>query len=259
MTAWGKMTNTRRWRKLRKTLGVTGVIRTTKVTHSEANGWHPHHHVALLVNQQLEHDDYNGGPLEQVRRDIDGQWAHQVDRLDRYVHPDIGVTLIPIRDDHGIGAYVSKIEYELVRSDHKRGRNTSRSSWQIGIDAATSGHPRDIALWREFVEASRRHRYLSTTPGLWDHYDVDNNNDQDIADETPDEFTPTIFLDQDLYTAAAKADREPLAELRGLLESRATPTVIAAVLTRRTGLACRAEYRPADNGTPTITTKGTMT
>ena len=141
----------------------------------------------------------------------------------------------------------------LTRSDIKQARGESRSSWQIALDAAVDDpDPRDVALWREFVGASRGRRYMSTSQHLFTRYGVDD--DQEIAEDTPEDTELVAFLDADLYTTAAKTDSGlPLAELRGLLESKARPVVLAAVLSRRLGIACHVEHRPDDNGTPTIT------
>ena len=239
MTAWTKMLQARRWRRMKTTMGVVGFIRTTEITHSDANGWHPHHHVALLTSQPLTHDDYDGGTLEAFRAELDHLWANQVVKLDRQVHPEIGVTAVPVRDDQGIGAYVSKIELELVRSDLKTGRRQgSRSHWQIGVNAAQARDGRDIALWHGFVKATaldRSHRYFSTSNGFWKQFGIKERTDEEIAAEQL-EATPLVDIDRHIYAMAAKADRAVLTEIRGLAESGAGPELLATVLSRCLGI-----------------------
>ena len=245
--AWSRLVKSRRYRTLKATAGVTGLVRVTEVNHGD-HGWHPHHHIALLCDRPLEANDFDGGDLEAFRLELDQVWRHQVSKLDRNVHPVIGVTVFPIRDDQGVGAYVSKIELELVRSDLKTGRTTgSRSHWQVGIDAATNGDPRDVALWHEFVAATiaggedkrPRRRYLAPTPGLWARYGIVEESDDDIAAQRLD-AAPLVDIDREIYTAAARHHAPLLSEVRALAESGATPEVIAAVLGRRLGLALEA-------------------
>ncbi|MEL7208640.1 MAG: hypothetical protein AAGK32_10485, partial [Actinomycetota bacterium] len=265
MAAWSKLLEARGWRKLKKGIGAVGFIRTTEITHSDANGFHPHHHVALLTSAPMAHSDPGYGEVEGFRLQVDHLWASQVRKLDRRVHPDIGVTVIPIRSDGGIGAYVSKIELELVRSDLKTGRQTgSRSHWQIGVDAADRGHAKDVALWHEFFEATvtnKRRRYLSTSNGLWALYGIKEQTDEEIAAEQLD-AAPLVDLDSSLYTTAAKAAAPLLSEIRSLAESGTTPALLAAVLGRRLGQALEVmEFGPGQvpviRATPTAGTAGT--
>jgi hypothetical protein len=88
---------------------------------------------------------------EEMRQDILPSRRHQVERLGRTVDEEAGVTVVPIRDDAGIGAYVSKIALEVTRSDTKRGRTGNRSHVQVAVDAARDGDPADRMLWREFI------------------------------------------------------------------------------------------------------------
>lgn len=238
LNAWSKMLQAGGWRRMKQATGITAFIRVTEITHGN-NGWHPHHHVALLTNRPIHFDDVDGGHLEQVRCQVGRLWDNQVNKLDRQVHPVIGVTLVPIRDDNGIGAYVSKIELELVRSDLKVGRNTgSRSHWQVGAAAAEHGDPTDIALWHDFFQSvvtdNKRRRYFSTTPGLWKTYGIEELTDDEIASQQL-EATPLVEIDRRVYTDAIRSERPVLAELRALAESGAPPELLTIVLGRRLG------------------------
>ncbi|MEM9893769.1 MAG: hypothetical protein AAF962_23180 [Actinomycetota bacterium] len=238
MMAWSTLLSAGGWRLLKNAVGVVGFIRTTEVTHSDANGFHPHHHIAILTAAPMGIDDIDGGQVEWFRQQLDRLWSTQVTKLDRHVHPDIGVTVVPIRDDNGIGAYVSKIELELVRSDLKTGRTSgSRSHWQIGIDAAGRGHPQDVALWHEVFEAMKGRRYMSTSNGFWRLYNVvDEKTDDEIAAEQL-QAAPLVELDRHVYETAARAAAPLLTEVRSLAESGVTPALLASVLGRRLGQA----------------------
>lgn len=252
LTAWSNMVATRNWKALMRWLGLEGWIRSTETTHSEANGFHPHHHVPILVNRSLGYLDDHPEELEAMRRELDAAWFAAVSALGRDVHPDIGVDLVPIRDEEGIGDYVSKIEFEVARGDIKHGRSGSRSTWQIAVDAA-DGCERSAALWAEYVQAVKGRRWISTSRGLWQAFGINVRSDEEIAEETPDEVEPLALVDAEVYRAAAKQNgRQVLAEIRHLAEANASALVLAVVLSRRLGRPVIAEARPDDEGVLTL-------
>lgn len=251
LTAWSSMTNTRRWKRFERWVGMDGWIRATENTHSEANGFHPHHHCALLTELAVGLDEDDPWQLELVRQEIDAMWRLAVEKLGRDVHPDIGVDLRPIRDHAGIGEYVSKIEMEIGRGDLKHGREGSRSTWDIGLDAA-DGDKRSAALWAEYIGAAKGRHWLSTSRGLWAKFGITDRSDQEIAEEKPDEVDQVAFIDRAVYTAAAKDEGLALAEVRHLVEANASVVVLAIVLSRRLGRMVTIEHRLEDEGLPTL-------
>ena len=252
INAWSAMVETRDWKKTMAWLGLEGWIRSTEVTHSDANGFHPHHHIPILINRAVGLNEDYPEELEDIRQAFDKAWYTAVSKLGRDVHPDIGVDLIPIRDEEGIGAYVSKIEFEVTRSDLKHGRNGSRSTWQIAVDAA-DGCERSAALWVDYVAAIKGRRWMSTSRGLWEKFGINVRTDEEIAETNADDIEPVALIDADLYRAAAKTgDRQILTELRHLAEANVNPIVLAMVLTRRLGRSVQVERRAGDEGVPTL-------
>jgi len=230
--AWKTMNKSRRWKRFKKWAGVVHYIRVLEITHSDANGWHPHYHVVILTTRPIGLDEDDPLELVDTREELSDLWFHEVTKLGRDVHPDIGVDLEPIRDEAGIGAYVSKLQLETARGDLKRGRGGSRSVWQIGLDAA-DGCPRSAALWAEYVVAVKGSRWISTSKGLWKAFGIEERTDEEIAEDTPDEVEVVTLIDHELYRAAAKSDGQVLTELRHLLEAGARSEVLASVLSRR--------------------------
>ena len=253
INAWSSMVETRNWKKTMAWLDLEGWIRSTETTWSETNGFHPHHHVPILVNRPVGLNEDYPEELEEIRREFDEAWFTAVSKLGRDVHPDIGVDLVPIRDEEGIGAYVSKIEFEVAREDLKTGRGESRSTWQIGVDAA-EGCERSAALWAEYVEAIKGRRWMSTSKGLWKKFGISVRSDEEIAEDQPDVVEPVALVDADVYRAAAKTnDRQVLTELRHLAEANVAPFILALVLSRRLNRDVEIEYRTEDQDVPTLT------
>jgi hypothetical protein len=131
----------RRW-------GIEHSIRALEVTHSEANGWHPHFHIALFqkgtttaAEVDALRDLWAGLVEKELGSDNAPDWEHGVD------YRPLNVT-----------EYITKLGLE-VSSVTKKGRGASRSPWQIA-HAAGEGQPRSVQLWREYSEAMRGARQL---------------------------------------------------------------------------------------------------
>lgn len=84
-------------------------------------------------------------PVVRRRSEPIGRWIKRT--LGRDIHTERGVDAVPVRDAAGVGEYVSKIHYEMVRCDLKTGRRKNRTPWQIALDAAETGDSRDIARY----------------------------------------------------------------------------------------------------------------
>lgn len=208
MAAWAKMVSGSVYSKtIRDQYGIIGFIRALEVTYGR-NGWHPHLHVLVFHTKQLWHDD---GTLDDFRWTFAQRWARFISQtLGREIHHNYGVDATPVRDHPGIGAYVSKIHFELARSDLKTNKNnpgrTSRTPWQVAIDGDETGDAQDIARWKEFVRATKGRRMLGISPELrrqYGHHDTADKTDTELAAETQDgDIVATI--DRRVWLAARR-------------------------------------------------------
>ena len=119
----------------------------------------------------------------------------------REIHYRYGVDATIVRDDDGIGSYISKIHFELTRSDLKTGRGKSRTPWQIGLDAQETGDAQDTARWCEYVEVTHRRRAVSVSKALRDAYPQHETADQTDEELAQQEQPGEIELDfaDDVY------------------------------------------------------------
>lgn len=183
--AWRVMSGSRRWRAWKTEFQVFGLIRADEFTHG-VNGWHPHMHVLVFHRKDLgDPENGYGESIFDFRAELVQMWDHAVEaKLDgRRISGLVGVDVIQVRDDHGVGMYVSKVQYEIARSDLKGGRKTSRASWQVAVDAGKWGEKRDFALWAEFHRATKGNRAMSISKSLRDAYPWDGPEltDEEIA------------------------------------------------------------------------------
>lgn len=206
---------TKGWRSLvsgdgylaaKKRWGIIGNVRAIEITDGARHGWHPHIHVLCFHDQQLSPED---GSLQEFRAWWSNRWARWVKRnLGRDIHTQRGVDAIPVKNNTGLGDYVSKIHFELVRSDLKHGRRRNRTPWQIALDAAETGDCRDMARWREYCHATKGKWVVSGLPALRTVYTIDAEDltDEEAAAQGQD-GTLITFVDGRLWRTARRQRR----------------------------------------------------
>ncbi len=129
------------------------------------------------------------------------------------VDPAFGVDIRSVKTSAGIGTYVSKINYELARSDLKKGRGGgSRTPFQILEDAIDNDHPNDRRLWREYVHASKRRHTITTSPYLKKQYPSNELSDEEIASQEQDGETE-LLIDNEIWLHLMRHHRPAIISL----------------------------------------------
>lgn len=201
---------------------VSASIRAIEITHGE-NGWHPHVHFLLRTTEWTEAD----------RDALQARWEREVVRaLGSECRPD---------DLHGLAwsepfdakdaasrpRYLAKLGLEIV-GIAKEGRRSSRSTWAVARDAA-DGDSRSVALWREFLKASRGRRMLEMDERAAEYAEQPDElhaagctcGECKRANEEPRDVTPP----EPTFIEVTRDD------LRAIIrEERCTPSVFALLL-----------------------------
>lgn len=168
----------RAWKSLLPT--VRGSVRALEVTYSAANGWHPHLHVLVFLDDQVDAAKWTPVLLD--------QWAKVVKR-----HKLGEVNEHGLRLDDGSKAakYASKwgIEDEMTKAHIKQGRKGgSRTPFALLADYA-EGDQHAGHLFREFVGVFKGKSQLQWSRGLRAHFGLDEaKTDEDLAAERVDAF-----------------------------------------------------------------------
>ncbi|MEM9655578.1 MAG: hypothetical protein AAGA65_26060, partial [Actinomycetota bacterium] len=198
---WGHVTSGRPWQRFKDQHGLLGYIRSAETTHG-GNGWHPHLHVLLFVDQPMSPVE-NEDAFYNLRRFLRGRWCNRMaSKHNRIVSEEHGITVDPVKPDDadGSGSYISKVGYELAMTNTKVGRaDGHRTPFAIAHDAATIGDTADITLWREWVAASHGKNSISWSEGIRDHFDLGaEKTDQELVNEDPGGET-VVEIDQALW------------------------------------------------------------
>lgn len=136
--------------RIKGTWGIGPWVRSVESTHGK-NGWHCHIHAILCLDTE-KNPTY-------LREDLAARWRSCVAASlgERYA-PSLehGLDVAPVRDSD----YLLKLGLEMAGA-RKRARLRGHSHpWDIA-ERAAAGDPASIALWREYVEATRGHRQLT--------------------------------------------------------------------------------------------------
>ena len=228
-TAWSRVTSGKWWASLRKA-GAVSYVRGYDVTWSEKHGWHPHIHVTLSLG--AEHDDadvceailtrwQNALTVLGWRTTRSAQHYHRADdpkAAARYAVTPAAVyesLAMAMKRARGEGAGMTPFEIvELAVTDKAAGVQGSR--W--------------IALWREYVSATKGLRQVVTSQDL--SLDIIDEDEKMVEDEVlnagaealkeMDEknLVPLVFNAMENHVGDPEAVREAVAKVMSVMVSR---------------------------------------
>lgn len=165
--AWKRVTQGAAWQRLKRHLGIAGHILALEFTWGDQNGWHPHYHVLLIHDQDLD-----ATAIAQLHAHVHSRLAascgdHGLRPPDQLhairIDPNVSAT--------AAGAYVAKggdwtPAEEVTRGDLKTSRTSSRTPFQILADYYQTGDLDDRVLWQEYSRATRNLAAVRWSRGL---------------------------------------------------------------------------------------------
>jgi hypothetical protein len=166
-TAWKHVTAGAAWQRLRRRLGIAGHIIALEFTWGDENGWHPHYHVLLIHDQDLD-----AAAIAAVHAHIHSRLTVSC-RDHGLCAPDQmhAVRIDPNVSATAAGAYLAKggdwtPAEEMTRGDLKTSRTGSRTPFQILADYYQTGDRSDRALWNEYARVTRQLAAVRSSRGL---------------------------------------------------------------------------------------------
>ncbi len=168
--AWSDMFAGRAGAELRAQMGIAHFVRALEPTYGAENGWHPHLHVVLLTQGELDpamQDELRTRWTESIRRK-----CLESERFNDEFKPseERGVTFREIYQSRD-GRYVAKMFLELTSYETKGGKNGNLTWWQIAEKAA-DGDKRMIAVWQEGQDALFGRKQLTWSHGTADFFGI---------------------------------------------------------------------------------------
>jgi Replication protein len=165
--AWKRVTAGAAWQRLKRRLGIVGHIIALEFTWGDDHGWHPHYHVLLVHNEDLDASaiaGLHGHIHSRLAASCCDFGLREPDQLHSVrVDPNVSAT--------AAGSYIAKpVDWtpaeEMTRGDLKTGRSGSRTPFQILADYYQAGDSRDGNLWREFGRVTRSLAAVRWSRGL---------------------------------------------------------------------------------------------
>lgn len=172
--ATGKLVCGRPWDKVANAIGFLGNIRTVEITYGEANGFHPHLHIAMCTAHTLTPVE-----LARVTELVERRWTRYVQQAGFGVINGHGVDVRPMTSA-AVGQYLSKgdeeggwgVGRELARVDLK-----TRSVFTILERLRETGESRFAAAWLELTDATYGRKCIVTSRGLRELFGAQDQSD----------------------------------------------------------------------------------
>lgn len=248
MKSWKDVLAGRARKEFWETEGVRGTIRAFDLTHGR-NGWHPHLHNVILI----ENTGQSQLLLEErVREYFETRWSRSIERRGfGKVNLAKGVDVRQIKDASGVGTYVSKISYDLTRSDKKKAALGGKNQWELLRYGRTTGDAQAIALWKEYVQVTKGRRCIEWSRGLKKELlgidETEELSDDEIAAQSTVD-PPLAELDHKLAGYLGNNADAKVAALRGIEHNGADG--LRFVLQYELGLPIRVEWVTHSRGDP---------
>lgn len=187
--SWGNVTSGRPWQRLQQ--HIEGFVRTTEIGIG-ANGWHPHAHIAMVLNRSgVENFEQIGATMYQrwdasLRRHgysslRAGQDWHLVDGPNAGV--EVGAYLAKVCDGSELGLGIG-LELTHSLAGRSVGVAATVPYWSLVDHLAATGETEALRLIHEYEKATHGRRQVGWSKGLRERFapDIEVMSDQQIVD-----------------------------------------------------------------------------
>lgn len=182
--ATNKFRSGKRYNNFRKEIGLVGSIRAFEVTYG-ANGWHPHIHLLLMHDTEIEPWD----------------WPSMEDRLysmwsSACIHNGLDTSRehgLKMHDAAEASTYIGKwgdlmdkpwgTDSEMTKANIKKGRGESLTPFDMLRAVVEDGDLEYEDRFREYAKATKTKQQLVWSPGLKAKYLIEDKSDEEIATE----------------------------------------------------------------------------
>jgi hypothetical protein len=209
LNAFRRLKSGKAWQGLQEDYGWVGSIKSLEVTYGD-NGWHPHQHELVILDQKLSKSAQNG-----LQSDLKRKWRAVLLRSGLDASWDHGVDLRGASQD--VENYVAKfghepietgwtVSHEIAKQPTKKGKVGGRSPAQLLSDYG-NGDIRAGRLWHDYALAFKGKKQLVWSKGLREELNIGVEvDDQAIAESVPDGSEVLATLNREEWQAIIRAD-----------------------------------------------------
>lgn len=203
--ARSEMINCRKFKDLKKRIGMSGYIRRLEVTWGESNGWHPHDHEVWFIDKKK----ISALELQIIQMEIFYLWSfyckkHGLDAPSLKHGFDLRW-----KDNNGaesVGAYLTKWGHELTYGHTKTVNGENRyTPFSMLHSLSEKYNPKISALYQEYAKAFKGRAQLLWSRGLKSRFGIEEFKDGELAerpekvhycDLTPEQTFRISFLNE---------------------------------------------------------------
>lgn len=198
------------WPEVKGDYKIQGMATVLESRWGDVNGWHPHKHIALLMDHKL-----NDGEKKELSTLISSHYAAQVARCGGYVNTGIG---FDFEDETDEGEYLTKwgIDSELSRGSMKKGKSGSLTPFDLLL-WSTLEYNQPAALFKEFWQAFKGCRQLVLHKGTKKLLGITEKSDRDLLNLSPDDDELIIQVALDVWKQVCRMKKR--GELLNVVEN----------------------------------------
>jgi hypothetical protein len=185
---WAAVTSGKQWVNDCEAFDYRGWVKAVEVTRG-ANGWHVHIHALLIWDSKINQKD-----ATHVAERMHRRWSRALEKRGFESWRDSGgldVRLGSLKPGTGSGLheYFVKLSHEITGGQAKLAKGGGRTPFQILADFVAAGgevgcFESDLALWREWEQASFNRRQIAWSKGLREWAGLGREQtDEEIAQE----------------------------------------------------------------------------
>lgn len=175
-------------RAFRKEIGLVGKIRAFEITYG-VNGWHPHIHLLLLHNNEIEPWDQ-----EDMKYRLYSMWSAACAKNGLETSYEHGLSL---DDAAEASQYIGKwgdimdkpwgTDSEMTKANIKKGRSGSMTPFDMLRAIVEDGDLEYEPKYKEYAAATKGKQQLVWSPGLKAKYLIEDKTDEEVATEKVEE------------------------------------------------------------------------
>lgn len=161
-------------KEMLKRLGYKGRIVATEVTWGEQNGWHPHYHMILFFDHEINEQG--------LQTFLALQWQEACIKAGLKA-PDL-IHGVDVRNGTYAAEYVSKwgLEEEVTKGHLKKGLNGSLTPFDLLRGCSTNNHYK--TLFKQFADVFKGKQQLVWSKGLKELLGIKKVTDEELVDDT---------------------------------------------------------------------------
>lgn len=199
--------------KLRNEMGMIGRIKVLEVTWSEANGFHPHAHIAIFYENKVA--------LGEMKKKMYKLWKAACAKVGLKTTAEHGLDLSNgdeaenYLSKHGTGKW--SLEQELTKAHMKKGKAESLTPFDFLRKYLITENERYLFLYQEYAKCFKGKRQLQWSQGLKKKFSIEEKDDETLAKEKTEDSDILGYLGLDEWKQVLK--KETRAEFLNVCET----------------------------------------